>query len=111
VNKYDAVKISQSGITYGQIRSMLKRAYDYGAANDDRSTINPILSRASAFNIFWAGFRSHADTDMVRGVNEIGVSNALREFGEYWEGYRPDSNPRMKATGEYHREPVINIYQ
>jgi hypothetical protein len=111
VNKEDAKTISQAGITYGQVKGMLKRAYDAGVANDDISTINPSLSRATGFNIFWKAYSVHDDADIVRGMNELGVASALREFGEYWDGYRPDPRPKMRATGEFHTETAINIYQ
>lgn len=110
MNKTHAKAISESGITCSQIKSMLKRAYDAGAANDQRSKINPVMSRAAAFNIFWRAY-SEEENRLIRGVHCIGAKNAIYEFGDYWEGPIHKSQSRQKYDGEYHHEPAINIYE
>jgi len=111
MNKRDAKEISRSGITVGQIKAMLRRAYDGGEANDLRAKINPVMSRASAFNIFWKAYRTEADDKEITGLNTIGAKNALYEFGDYWEGFEPTKKVNTKYDGEYHRESAINIYE
>jgi len=111
MNRRDAKEISRSGINYGQIKAMLQRAYDAGAADNSRATLNPIMSKATCFNIMWRGHKDHSDDEMIKGFHEIGASNALREFGEYWEGFKPQRVITKKYDGEYHHEEPINIYE
>ncbi len=111
MNKKTARTIAESNITVGQIKTMLQKAYDDGAASGKRSHINPGLSRAVAFNIFWQAYEDENDDHVVRGTGDVlGAMNALREFGDYWDGITPQKKPRRKPPGEYAHEEAINIY-
>jgi len=107
MNKTTAKKISQSGITVGQIKAMLQRAYAAGAASDKRGKLNPNMSRAAAFNIFWKGYANSPDDKIINGLGTLGARNALCEFGEYWEGWRPEAKRKLQPSGEYHHEDAI----
>jgi hypothetical protein len=112
MNKTAAKKIARSGITSGQIKKMLKRAYDAGAAGNSRSGVNPGFSKAAVFNILWNGHMGDEDNKPIKGIGDVlGAQNALREFGEYWEGNVPRTTRRKKPTGDFHHEPAIDIYK
>ena len=111
MNKKTARTIAESNITVGQIKTMLQKAYDGGAASDGRSRVNPGLSRAIAFNIFWQAYEEEADDHVIKGISDVlGATNALREFGEYWYGTMPQKKAGRKPPGEYAHEEATNIY-
>jgi hypothetical protein len=112
MNKTMAKKIAQSGITVGRIKAMLRRAYDAGAADARISNCNPGFTKATCFNILWKGY-TEPDCEIVKGLGDVmGATNALREFGEYWDGdiseYKTQRHSRTSGT-PVHQEP-IDIY-
>lgn len=111
MNKSQARQISKSGITYGEIIEMLKRAYDDGAAKNIRSIINPTMSKGTCFNILWKGHINRPLEDIISGINQLGAGNALREFGRYWEGEIPQQSPHEKYEGVFYHQEPINIYE
>jgi len=110
MNKVTAKKIAKSGkVTYGQIRKMLKRAYDAGAANDRRSCVNGGCSKATAYNIFWKGnanTEKYPDDRVISGLEYLGAYNALREFGDFWDGWIPETPKKKKMPDYIHQEPL-----
>ena len=113
MNKTTAKKIAQSGITYGQIKDMLKRAYDAGAANDTVSNVNPGCTKSVCFNILWKGHAKPDDTTIKSMGDIIGAKNALWEFGDFWDGDISKFKPTRKkasSTNPFHQEP-IDIYE
>ncbi len=112
MNKKTARAIAESNITVGQVKAMLQKAYEAGAASGSRSRVNPGLSRAIAFNIFWEAYEKEGDDHIIRGIGDVlGATNALREFGEYWDGVMPQGKPRRKLPDEYAHEEAINIHE
>lgn len=110
MNRNTAKQIARSGITYGQIIHMLQRAYDDTYPDDSRSTLNPVMSKAACFNIMWRGHIGHNPDDIINGCHQIGAANALREFGSYWDGFKPKESKSEKYNGEYHHVELIDIY-
>ena len=110
IKKTEAKQIAQSGITYGQVKEMLRVAYKAGAVNDSRAKINKTMSRTVAFNIFWKATSLKSDEEEITGLESISPYNALREFGEYWTGWRPEKKKRARARveKEYHHEEAID---
>lgn len=106
MNKTTAKKIAYSGITFGEIKEMLKKAYTEGLATNRRSVVNKGMSKAKAFNILWEGHKNHEDTEKIRGAACLGAKNALWEFGECWEGWQPEK-PGAKAKPRIHHEEPI----
>lgn len=110
MNKRIAREIVERGITVGDLRATLKRAYEDGAANDKRSRLNKGCSKAVAFNIMVRGTKGE-DSDKVptHGIHTIGATNVLREFGKYWGGWTPELPKCRKQPRDYHHEEPIDI--
>jgi len=111
MNRPEAKAIVESGITVGQIKAMLKRAYDAGAVNESQSKVNPSVSNSVTFNIFWKACRDENESEVITGIDELGARNVLREFGDYWEGYRPPKRESFKPILKFHHEQAMNIYE
>lgn len=107
MNKAQAKKIAQSGVTYGELKTMLRNARDAGAANDARGRVNESLSRACIFNILWKGFVKEPNDKVVRGIECLGAQNAIREFGEY--GHWEIEVPKRRELPKLYHEPAIDI--
>lgn len=95
MNKTTAEKIIERGISWGDLQQMMQRAFDEGAANESRAIVNKGFSKALSFNILWDSIKGEPP---LVGV-PIGVSgwhgrNCLREFGAYWNGWRPAKKQR-----------------
>jgi hypothetical protein len=86
-------------ITWGEIQATLKRAYETGAANEDRSVVNKGLSKAVMYN-FMCDYTKDRDPDLVVDNGHyptwIGARHVLHEFGQFWQGWRPE--PKKKRT-------------
>jgi len=111
VTKTEANEISKSGVTVGQIKNMLKRAYDDRFVDERKSKVNPVMSVSVTFNIFWRAYKNKDDKEKIEGFDQLGARNALWEFGDYWEGFRPVKKINVKYSDDYHHEPAINIYE
>ena len=94
MNKQRAKQIIKAGVTIGQIRDMLVRAREAGEAeNESKATLNRTMSRGQAFGIFWNCYGIEDDVAVdPYGRAALPATNALREFGEYWQ--------EPPATGE-----------
>ena len=103
MNKTQAKRIAQSGITCGQIKSMLIAAYDAGAADNSRSQVNEGLTKAAAYNIFWSAYRDDPDDKVIYKLGDcLGAMNALREFGEFGEWEIETPKKRSEPPPPYH---------
>ena len=109
MNKSQAKKIVQSGITVTQIKEMLTSAYRDGAANESRSTVNKGASKSVVFNILWKGYENQDVEIPKHGIEVLGAVNALREFGDFWEGETPVIH-RKKETVDIYREDVLDPF-
>lgn len=92
MNKRKAKEIAQSGITVGQIKQMLREAKAGGDNNINRSVVNKGMTKAHIFKILWGAYIDESDDDIIgksrgkRGIGAvIGATNAIWEFGDYWE--------------------------
>jgi hypothetical protein len=110
MNKTQAKEISKSGITVGQIKELLKKVYDSGAANNTRGKVNKSFSKSTIFNIFWKGYVDQKDDKIIYASGCLAASNVLREFGEFWEGELPPKKYKNKPGSFCHTE-AINIYE
>lgn len=109
MNKTQARKVANSGITVGQIRAMLQKAYDAGAANDNQSSVNKGCTKAVVFNILWKGYKNNAADDVIEGIEVLGATNAIREFGEFGEWAAQPQRKRAPVGAPFHEE-AIDIY-
>jgi len=109
MRKSDARRIAQSGkITWGELQETLKRAYRAGAANDKQSIVNRSFTKATSFNIMcrYAGKYTAAEfVNPKRHANWLGAQHILREFGHFWEGWRPEEKEVVKPS-LHHQEAV-----
>jgi len=94
MRKHEAETIARSGkVTWGEIQGLLSRAYDAGAADGRRASVNKSFSKGTSFNIMWDYASEHGPNHVVdsRCFGEwIGARHCLVEFGEFWEGWRPE---------------------
>jgi len=108
MNRTQADKLIRSRITYKQLKEMLLKAYDECNFNTP-SKLNELFSRGWAFNIYWKSLSKYDDNSIVNGKQTLWVSNALREFGEYWTGDLPKTK-KIKQTitnvSMLHEEPI-----
>ena len=85
MNKSKARKIAYSNITVGQIREVLVKARNSGAANSFRSKINGSFSKGAVFNLFWRSIEDLSDDKILDSPGLcVLATNILREFGEFW---------------------------
>jgi hypothetical protein len=108
MNKLDAKKISESGITVGQIRAMLIKAYDAGEVNETASKINKGFSKAAVYNIYLKSYEKLGDKKEIKGLECLGAKNALYDFGEYWDGWRPEKKIKKHFSGKIYHEAPLN---
>lgn len=101
MNKGLAKKIATSGkITWGEIQQTLKRAFEAGKADGRRSVVNKGLSKAHTYNIVGNAIRDYDPDQIVSRTSYgeyCGAMHILRDFGEFWEGWRPDPKPPRPA--------------
>ena len=110
MNKTQAREIAESGVTIGQLKDMLRAAYEDEAPSKRRSIVNAGMSKGAVFNILWKGFATWGDDTVVAEVRA--AVDALREFGGYWEGEVPVKSRRVKTgTSDYSHQEPIDIYQ
>lgn len=106
MNISEAKQISRSGITVAQLKETLKAAYEAGAANDKRSKVNKVLSKAMVYNIMVKGYQKHPDDEIVEGINCISAKNILREFGEFWTGWTPEKPKKQEPVDFVHEDAI-----
>lgn len=88
MNQKDANSIINAGVTFGDIQRMLAEA----TALDDvvlneKSEVNVGFTRKQTWKIFHDAYKKRDPDEVVTGFDEIGVRNALREFGDLlWKG-------------------------
>jgi len=94
VNKSTAKKIATSGkVTWGEIHQTLRRAFEAGSADGRRSVVNKGLSKAHTYNIVGAAIKGYPPDRVISKTNYgeyCGAMHILRDFGEFYEGWRPD---------------------
>ena len=84
MNKRQARAIARSGITWGQIHDMLKRACAAGIETDQRqSRVNKQFTKAQVFGILNVR-EFEPEREVTRSRDRLVAVNCLREFGEYW---------------------------
>ncbi len=108
MNKSTARKIADSGITVGEIRTMLMNAFRDGDVDERRSILNRGMSKAAAFNIYWEGWENDDDSDVIKGSECISAANALREFGDFYDGAIPPNSRSTRPTPDsiFHEEAI-----
>ena len=108
MNYKQAETIAKSGkITWGELQATLQQAYDAGAADDRRGTVNNGLDKATMFNIM-SGYAKEYTPDQVVSLKRwewLGAVHILREFGEFWEGWMPEIK-RKTLPPPHHSEAV-----
>ena len=106
MRKSTAKQIALHGITWGDIREMMLRAFDAGAADERRSIVNKSFTKATCFNILYECIETY-DTNsiVVKGNLALGAIHCLREFGDYWDGWRPDAK-KQDLPPPVHREAI-----
>ncbi|HUT02785.1 MAG TPA: hypothetical protein VM163_02710 [bacterium] len=112
MNKATAKRIAQSGqIAWGELQQTLKRAFDAGAANETRGKVNKGLSRASSYTILGnmaKGYAPACSVDPKNPFEWLGAQNILREFGDFWEGWQPEPEPKRVQPEPLHK-PAVEI--
>jgi hypothetical protein len=106
-----ARRISRNDITYGQLKEMMRAAYDAGAVNADRSVVNSSFTKGAVFNIFWPTIAKREDDELVTGYGSMkSAEHMLREFGQFWKGWKgwrpPAVPPKLELSAPYHEEPM-----
>lgn len=103
-----ARQISKHDNVYGELKKMMLAAYDAGAANAERSVINPSFTKGAFFNIFWPTIAQKADGELVTGYGSIkGAEHMLREFGQFWDGWVPVMLSKVVVLPTpHHEEPI-----
>lgn len=102
MNKADAKKIAAS-ISRQQLSEMMSRAKlgvtDWTVA----SSVNPMLSKGSAWNIFYPVFTSG------RPMSMPATTNMVWEFGDFLpDDLKPKKTKRAKPqTAPHHEDPVF----
>lgn len=99
MKKSDAKRIAES-VTSEQLAAMFERAKvgitDWEAA----STVNPSMSRGTAWNILWEGFKANPSPRPMAKVNMIW------EFGEFLDpSLIPPKPARRPRPVPHHQEP------
>ena len=105
MNKKQATAIARQGVLCGDIKKMLISAYDDGAADERRSTVNSLFSKGAVFNILWKGTK---DSDDNKVESFLAARNALREFGDYYDGYVPFTTEKKPDPPPVQHEDAIN---
>lgn len=108
MNISEAKQISISGITVAQLKETLQAAHKAGAANDKRSKVNKVLSKAMVYNIMVKGYMNHPDDEIIEGIHCISAKNILREFGEFWTGWTPEK-PEAQNQPDFVHEDAIDF--
>lgn len=110
IGKRTAERIAKSGkITWGEIQATLRRAYEAGAANEDRAVVNKNLSKATVFNLVC---EYAVDRDPDSAVDSetppawISARRALIEFGQFWQGWTPEPKAKRALPAPSH-QPAI----
>jgi len=110
MNKALAKQIATSGkVTWGEIHDTLKRAFDAGAANERRSVVNKGLSKAHTYNIVGGAIKDYPPGKIISRTSYgeyCGAMHILRDFGEFYEGWRPEPKPRLPPNAT---TPAIEI--
>jgi hypothetical protein len=110
IGKRTAEKIAKSGkITWGEIQATLRRAYEAGAANEDRAVVNQSFTKAASYNLM-CDYTKDYDPELVvdgrRYSAWIGARHVLHEFGQFWQGWRPEPKKRRTLPKPSH-QPAI----
>ena len=97
MNRADAKRRVDEGITRGELIEILKNARQSITDWTQASIINPSLSKGACFNIMWKGMPDNEDSC---GFGII-AKNILREFGG--KGYPRKKRGAVKVS---HQEPI-----
>ena len=78
--------LAKSGITWGQIQTMLTRAQEGGAVDARQATVNTGMTKAQCFDIL--GYAFEYDPGCVVDNRDYSMwvcaRHCLVEFGEFW---------------------------
>ena len=110
IGKRKAEQIARSGkITWGEIQATLRRAYEAGAANEDRAVVNKSFTKAAEYNLmckYTAGYDPDLVVDSGRYSTWIGARHVIHEFGKFWQGWQPERKTKRTLPPPAH-QPAI----
>jgi len=110
MRKSTAKRIALSGnITWGELQQTLVRAYEAGSCDTKRAIGNKALSKAASYNVMVGYAQEYPECMVVDNKHAIiwlGAMNILREFGEFWEGWRPPQKPKPVMKDPVHQEAI-----
>lgn len=84
MNKQQAQRIAESGITTGQVHDMLIRALIDGAVDNGPSIARPQYTKLEAYRMYITVEEYNTNTVISDASLIITAIHALRDFGEYW---------------------------
>jgi len=99
-------------IKWGEVQQTLKRAFDAGACNAERSRTNPSFSKARIYNMFVEWVKDFdpdqkvMDTRGSFSIPWIAAQRVIYEFSEYWEGWRVEKREPPPLPKVHHEEPI-----
>ena len=109
MNRKQAEDIARSGkVTWGEIQDVLHRAFEAGAADERRATVNKGFTKATSYNImcgYAKGYERERIIDSNRYGEWVGARHILVEFGKFWEGWKPEPQPKKRIPPPTHQEP------
>ncbi len=104
MNRYQAKQMVDSGdFKKDDLLEILRTARVSITRWEVTSTINPSLSRGTAFNIMWKGVSAMRENSS-RGLRLIAI-NILREFGAA-AGRKPPRRKSRPSVPVCHQEPI-----
>ena len=99
MKKSDAKRIAET-VTSEQLAAMFERAKVGVADWTAVSTVNKGMSKGTAWNILWNGFKASPNPRPMAKVNMIW------EFGEFLDpALIPAKTPRRELPAPHHQEP------
>jgi len=99
MNRNEANKIAET-ISADDLIQMLVNAQNNIKDWTQVSTVNPIMTKGTAFNIFTKGSIS----DKLHVMAKV---NMLREFGEFLPNYEKQVKSKRELPTPVHQEPIF----